>query len=167
MARSLSSLVPLFLMLSGCALTPYEHPSDASAPTLKFVNNSTMHTAVMGYADAAACKDPINISVTKSRYIELDKGDSEQIRIRPNEPLSFLVSMRGFPNECALVGTLTPLPSTSYVASISTVAKMCLVSVKRIQDGVEVTAPEFTPRTFRMPFSGSFSACADPFPKNQ
>lgn len=150
--------------LSGCAVMRYEHPTDPTAPAVTFVNHSKADVAVLGYKDAAACIKQINISKQTSRYMDLPPGKREQIRIRPNEPFTFLVSMRAFPKECFMIGTLIPSPSNSYIASISYDTTMCYLSVKRLQDGVEVPDSAFVPRVSKRPLTDSFSACADELP---
>jgi len=164
MVRSVQPFIIALFMLSGCSVMQYEQPEDPSAPTLTFVNHSKADVAVFGFADAATCKNQINISKRTSRYMDLPTGKREQIRIRSDEAFSFLVSMRSFPKECFMVGTLIPSRSSNYTASISYDGKMCYVSVMRLQDGVEVPDKAFVPRVFKMPFSGSFSACADKLP---
>ena len=147
--------------LSGCAVMQYDHPADPAAPSVTFVNHSKANVAVFGYKDAAACIKQINISKQSSRYMDLPPGKSEQIRVRPNEPFSFLVSMSAFPKECFMIGTLIPSPSNSYTASISYDNQRCYLSVKRLQDGVEVPDSAFIPRVFKMPLTDSSSACGD------
>jgi len=164
MIRFIQALLIAIFMLSGCAVMQYEHPEDPAAPTVTFVNHSKADVAVLGFADAATCKNQINISKRTSRYMDLPTGKSEQIRIRSDEAFSFLISMRSFPKECFMVGTLTPSRSSNYTASIYYDGKMCYASVMRLQDGVEVPDKTFVPRVFKMPFSGSFSACADKLP---
>lgn len=164
MIRLLQLLFISSFLVSGCALVRYQHPTESTAPTLTFINKSAAKVAVFGYAEAAECKNPINISEQSSSYIDLNTGKSEKIRIRSNEAFSFLISMRAFPKECFLVGTLTPKPSNDYMASIFYDGKMCYVSVNRLQNGIEISDTAFTPRTHKMPLSGGFSACADKLP---
>jgi hypothetical protein len=164
MIRFVQTLVIVLFMLSGCAVMQYEHPEDPAAPTVTFINNSRADVAVLGFADAATCRNQINISKKTSRYMDLPSGKSEQIQIRSDEVFSFLVSMRSFPNECFMVGTLIPSRSNNYTASIFYDGKMCYVSVMRLQDGIEVPDKAFIPRVFKMPFSSSFPACADKLP---
>lgn len=167
MKTLLAKTLPLVFLLTACATTKYEAPTSPSAPTLTFVNSSTADVAVFGYENALECKKQINISTRGARYLSLGTSQSEKIRIHPNEPFSFLVSMRAFPKECFLIGTIFPKDSTSYKASAYYDGAKCYLTVKRIQDGIEYQDSAFVPRVSKMPLTDSFSACVDKIPNTK
>lgn len=149
--------------LSACAVKPYQHPADANSPILRFTNESGAKVAIMGYDDPVSCKGQLDLTQDHSRYLWISPGKPEAIKVRVDEPLSFLVSIRAYPGECFMAATLTPRKATEYAARIDTEGRVCKLTVGRMDNDKIVPDPAFFVRKYRMPFSGSQSACADSF----
>lgn len=154
-------LIPI-LLLAQIACTPlprYPQPIDPSAPSLTLKNESGHEVAIQAYADPFECKEQMTVSNGHPRYMDVSNKPGT-IRLKPGEPFTFLVSMRVFGNDCFLVGTLLPKPSTDYVGSIKLQRGVCSITV-RLQDSVETPANTFIPRKFRLSGWGNASNCAD------
>lgn len=153
----------LILLLAQIACTPlprYPQPTDPSAPSLTLKNESGYEVAIQAYADPFECKEQMTVSNEHPRYMDISNKPGK-IRLKPEEPFTFLVSMRVFGNDCFLVGTLVPKPSTDYVGSIKLQRGVCSVTVNALQDNVEIPAKTFIPRRFRLSGWGNSSNCAD------
>ena len=152
-----SIVLVVLLNLAGCAGAPrYMPPTDATAPKLTLVNLSGQSTVVQGFADAAECKTPVNLSVDHPFYLDITKTPGE-LRLHPNKPFSFLISMRPFLRDCFLVATVLPRSNTEYKGYINFSQNTCSLRIVRVEDAVEVSDPAFIPRKH----SWGFSACAD------
>lgn len=147
--------------ITGCAVVPYQEPTDINAAHLTFVNMAPNgQLAANAFVHAKDCRGEMTLSRKGDRFLWVDASKTEEIGVMPGQEFSFYFSYRNYPKECAIIpATFTPRANGKYKAIFRANTNTCHVEMMTIQDGMETPEPTFRLRHIKSRFSSDQSAC--------
>jgi hypothetical protein len=157
--KNRKSIAIASLLAAGCGTT-YVEPTDGVAVT--FRNSTPAHLFLMSYAGPLKCTDSQGISALPPSGEKTVRFQRSKVVTFSAQVLSVSSGATGLTSSsCVHIGSLVPVPGSSYTATITSTVDRCFLSITK-RDQSDKNEPEATylQRKYTTPLVASEGFCS-------